>query len=176
MLSRGVLQSVQMCINQYLNGEQEAMEERIRAFIENEQANFERKRAEVKMQKADLLRFLVQNGGGFQCGESGTMDEDFDGALPLSPLSIASGDPSPGLTAMIAMNGTVGGEGIVSDGNYILPTTPSRPKSFSVRFAELQKLQNCKKIARLQNLQKYCRNCRQLQVATYLLFFRIQPR
>jgi len=141
MLSRGVLQSVQTCISQYLTREQEAMEDRIRRYIDEQQNAFERLKAEVKMQKATLLRFVVHNGGGvgYDSMNGGTFDDDFDGALPLSPLSMTSGDPSPGLNGTVVANGLVGGgdvayshaSGTFRMGNEAMPNAPLRPKALS---------------------------------------------
>lgn len=137
MLSRGVLQSVQTCMTQYLNREQEAMEERIRQFIDQEQQAFETKKAEAKADKTTLLRYLARNGGGVFGGESGygaNLDDDFDGALPLSPLSMTSGDPSPALTATVPLNLGLGEVAYTYSnlGALSLGNTPLRPKAMSV--------------------------------------------
>lgn len=118
------------------------MEERIRIYTEEQHAAFDRLKADAKLEKAKLLALLAKNGGGAGIGitsyESywssgsnsqggvGFGDEEFDSAVPLSPLSLTSGgDPSPGLEATRVIGGS-----------FRLPfdvsAAPLRPKAHSV--------------------------------------------
>lgn len=54
--NRRALQHVQAQVNSYLRQEQEAMEERVRVFVEQQYSSFEAMKSQVKSQKALVTR------------------------------------------------------------------------------------------------------------------------